>query len=410
MQAHIEMSLDKNQFSIILIREVKNMKKTTKIFAGVLGLAAIATATYFVVDKVTEDKKQQQSESEKPSRNYSDEERKTSDEIKKQLDDINEKINNDIKIPDDATEEEKKFIEEQKTYISVLKVIKDIQKNDCLHLQSYPDMDTEILSIDKIMKVDNNLLVLANTIVKDADVFFVKQVYYGLFAGNDSIVDSKTPEEFVEKLNSSQDVKMQEMHMIYEKEDDFCLDIYNNYAVNQPLVAQYINSGFQAKLIDSGLVDPYAAEHSNKCILAIELSKEETKKFILFEISFHNAQEKFGVDGVRSKVKAGDSDVKLYYKSISIYDDLGVDFRDTYDKLYDISSTEESGQKTQEAQAQAEIEEISTRDENGKVTGMDWDESQEKVEKKKAQNAAKLASQDAAMDYMPLYSDQELSL
>lgn len=63
-----------------------------------------------------------------------------------------------------------------------------------------------------------------------------------------------------------------------------------------------------------------------------------------------------------------------------------------------------------EAQAQAEIEEISTRDENGKVTGMDWDESQEKVEKKKAQNAAKLASQDAAMDYMPLYSDQELSL
>ena len=41
---------------------------------------------------------------------------------------------------------------------------------------------------------------------------------------------------------------------------------------------------------------------------------------------------------------------------------------------------------------------------------MDWDESQEKVEKKKAQNAAKLASQDAAMDYMPLYSDQELSL
>lgn len=62
------------------------------------------------------------------------------------------------------------------------------------------------------------------------------------------------------------------------------------------------------------------------------------------------------------------------------------------------------------AQAQAEIEEISTRDENGKVTGMDWDESREKVEKKKAQNAAKLASQDAAMDYMPLYSDQELSL
>lgn len=62
------------------------------------------------------------------------------------------------------------------------------------------------------------------------------------------------------------------------------------------------------------------------------------------------------------------------------------------------------------AEAQAEIDEISTRDENGKVTGMDWDEYQEKVEKKKAQNAAKLASQDAAMDHTPLYSDKELSL
>lgn len=63
-----------------------------------------------------------------------------------------------------------------------------------------------------------------------------------------------------------------------------------------------------------------------------------------------------------------------------------------------------------EAQAQAEIEEISTRDANGKVTGMAWDEYQEKVETKKAQNAAKLASQDAAMDHTPLYSDKELSL
>lgn len=66
--------------------------------------------------------------------------------------------------------------------------------------------------------------------------------------------------------------------------------------------------------------------------------------------------------------------------------------------------------KSAEAQAQAEIEEISTRDANGKVTGMAWDTYQEKVEKKKAQNAAKLASQDAAMDHTPLYSDKELSL
>ena len=84
---------------------------------------------------------------------------------------------------------------------------------------------------------------------------------------------------------------------------------------------------------------------------------------------------------------------------------MGIDFGSTYESLYDSTST-----KNDEAQAQAEIEEISTRDANGKVTGMDWDEYQEKVETKKAQNAAKLASQDAAMDHTPLYSDKELSL
>lgn len=101
------------------------------------------------------------------------------------------------------------------------------------------------------------------------------------------------------------------------------------------------------------------------------------------------------------------------YSKTSNNDNLHVGFDQTYKSAeldWKALSEEYSGQKTQEAQAQAEIEEISTRDENGKVTGMDWNESQEKVEKKKAQNAAKLTSQDAAMDYMPLYSDQELSL
>ena len=101
------------------------------------------------------------------------------------------------------------------------------------------------------------------------------------------------------------------------------------------------------------------------------------------------------------------------YSKTSNNDNLHVGFDQTYKSAeldWKALSEEYSGQKTQEAQAQAEIEEISTRDENGKVTGMDWNESQEKVEKKKAQNAAKLASQDAAMDHTPLYSDKELSL
>ena len=381
------------------------MKKGSKIVIAGLALASIVATVCIVVPQIKKQERQEEQEKQKPSRDYSTEEIAESDKIKEKLENIDDKINSGITIPEDATEEEKKELEEQKTYLSVLKVVKEIQKSKCQKLESYPNMESEILSIDKIMKNGNNLLVIANTIVKDADVYFMEQIYYEIFVGNDQIVNSKTPEEFVTKLNESKDVDMHELHMIYKKDDEFCSNIFNNYVINEPTIANLISNGYEAKLVNSGLVDPYAAAYSNKCILAIEMKGEESKQYFLLEISFHNAQEKFGVEGLREKIKNGDADVNLFYKSFSIFDDLGIDFGSTYESLYDSTST-----KNDEAQAQAEIEEISTRNENGNVTGFDWNAYKDLMKQKEAEKEAKELEQTATQQESVTYSDQELSL
>lgn len=63
-----------------------------------------------------------------------------------------------------------------------------------------------------------------------------------------------------------------------------------------------------------------------------------------------------------------------------------------------------------EAQAQAEIEEISTRNENGNVTGFDWNAYKDLMKQKEAEKEAKELEQTATQQESVTYSDQELSL
>lgn len=63
-----------------------------------------------------------------------------------------------------------------------------------------------------------------------------------------------------------------------------------------------------------------------------------------------------------------------------------------------------------EAQAQAEIEEIATRDENGNVTGFDWNAYKDLMKQKEAEKEAKELEQTVTQQESVTYSDQELSL
>lgn len=67
-------------------------------------------------------------------------------------------------------------------------------------------------------------------------------------------------------------------------------------------------------------------------------------------------------------------------------------------------------QSQQEAQAQAEIEEISTRNENGEMTGFDWNAYTDLMKQKEAEKEAKELEQTVTQQESVTYSDQELSL
>ena len=61
-------------------------------------------------------------------------------------------------------------------------------------------------------------------------------------------------------------------------------------------------------------------------------------------------------------------------------------------------------------EAQAEIEEISTRNENGNVTGFDWNAYTDLMKQKEAEKEAKELEQTVTQQESVTYSDQELSL
>lgn len=309
------------------------MKNITKSIIVCCAIAVIGASIGIAIHSL---KKQTYDENETISgKSYTNEELEESIKIKKQLEIINQKVQNDISIPENVTEGEKENLEKQKTYLSVLKVIKNIQKIYCPKLQSYMDMDSEILSINKILRDRDILLVLADTVVKDGDVFFNKQVYYEIYVGNDTVANSKTVEEFVNQLNESTDVSMRELHMIFSKDDEFCSNIFKNYAINEPTIADYLANGYEAKLLNSGLINPYAAQYSNKCVLEIELNNGENNWVAIIEISYHRAQKEFGYEEFREKVKNPDPNVEIMFKSFGMCENLGVDFNDVINQIFE---------------------------------------------------------------------------
>ncbi len=309
------------------------MKNITKSIIVCCAIAVIGASIGIAIHSL---KKQTYDENETISgKSYTNEELEESTKIKKQLEIINQKVQNDISIPENVTEGEKENLEKQKTYLSVLKVIKNIQKIYCPKLQSYMDMDSEILSINKILRDRDNLLVLADTVVKDGDIFFNKQVYYEIYVGNDTVANSKTVEELVNQLNESTDVSMRELHMIFSKDDEFCSNIFKNYAINEPTIADYLANGYEAKLLNSGLINPYAAQYSNKCVLEIELNNGENNWVAIIEISYHRAQKEFGYEEFREKVKNPDPNVEIMFKSFGMCENLGVDFNDVINQIFE---------------------------------------------------------------------------
>lgn len=389
----------------------KNKKLAPKLIVGTFATALIVAGVVFVVNnfkKGSSNKKEKTREEER----VKDEDQKLKQDLEKDQPDKNPE---DIIIPEDATDEEKEKIEQEKDYWQVIKQIKtqikELIKSTEANYNNESPAPNYIKNLQSIRRINNFYVGSDGSLIADLDLLYtenfgetsyMKQMNMIYSFGNENVALNDSSAKDI--LDFIQDKQTQTKLLTNFVESNFetgLKDFYNNHLKNFAGLKELQDAGYDVELQDMKCMLASFSEVPMRIFCVSKATKGEDVKYNYMEINASMVTMEMTLDQW------------VEYSKTSNNDNLHVGFDQTYKSAaldWKALSEEYSGQKTQEAQAQAEIEEISTRDENGKVTGMDWDESQEKVEKKKAQNAAKLASQDAAMDYMPLYSDQELSL
>ena len=380
-------------------------KKWIKITAGIATPIILVGAGYGIYKLIQSgllhnDNK----EAQKTFDNLSDKEKEESNAAKKKYEDH---VESDKK-PDDITinENDSKEVVEQKleeqNYWKIINTLKDMFKsqNDKIVIGDKVDSDNfsgrDALSIGNIY-LSGNAAYVEFDVVEKAGYIFSNYTSLMLIQLKDNDI---TLDNFHENIDANFD--MIECAQFDANNNDYLNRMYK-MAISQDdnFLCQYAkNNSMEMELIAGGCILSENGVATSADML-IKLFNDEKMEYKLINVlipslgviateeDFANCEKRF----------EDDQDVVIVKPRAKINSNL--------EGWQEIQS---KYNKSAQAQAQAEIDEISTRDANGKVTGMDWDEYQEKVEKKKAQNAAKLASQDAAMDHTPLYSDKELSL
>ena len=399
----------KAEIEKIIVSKHKKSKARKIIIGSVVGTMAAATIVCVFVpqirnaifnffnknageeDERTPEEIKRDKEIDKLKELISDEENERN---KNELDEItnNKEKPENIVIPENATKEEKQTLEAKKTY---LKIIENINR---LYLEKFPPITSEnsndiastMTGINNIYKTDDGYVFYISAMNKYGDRYYKSNAF--LEISTNEIYSSFA--ELNEILDQQQTSKLLYVFNDYGR----CEDI--NQEIFRLCSSAYVSNGGSCELIDMStniLIDNGFPPSSSLIFMKVENPEEELfYKLGIVNYSTESAMSETYDDLVtRLQNKTG---YKQFAPGFHLLYDTGMDW-----EAYRI-------QNESQAQAQAEIDEISTRDANGKVTGMAWDEYQEKVETKKAQNAAKLASQDAAMNHTPLYSDKELSL
>ena len=389
----------------------KNKKLAPKLIVGTFATALLVAGVVFVVNNFKKGSSDIKNET-PAEKKAKEEDKKLKEELEKDQPDKNPE---DIVIPEDATDEEKEKIEQEKDYWQVIKQIKtqikELIKSTEANYNNESPAPNYIKNLQSIRRINNFYVDTDGSLIADLDLLYtenfgetsyMKQMNMIYSFGNENVALNDSSAKDI--LDFIQDKQTQTKLLTNFVESNFetgLKDFYNNHLKNFAGLKELQDDGYDVELQDMKCMLASFSEVPMRIFCVSKATKGEDVKYNYMEINASMVTMEMTLDQW------------VEYSKTSNNDNLHVGFDQTYKSAaldWKALSEEYSGQKTQEAQAQAEIEEISTRDENGKVTGMAWNESQEKVEKKKAQNAAKLASQDAAMDYMPLYSDQELSL
>lgn len=413
-------------------RKTRKVKSAAKVIVVTLAIGATAIGIYKVADKVISDLQSKLSpEEQKDLDEKKKEEEKLKDDISK---DTPDKDPNEIVIPvvptkeDGATDEEiaeaqqkadeakkeKEYwmsVKETKEKISdnISDQISEITKND-------PNFDKSALpeylsGFQKVRRINNAYVMEDGSLIVDCDYLYQKT-----YANGESVLrQANASFRFVNPnlestFNTTQDLInfMQNEATTSEMfglnnglEYEELADVYYNHINHLGLLNDYAEQGAKVELEKIT-----AYEFDGECPVHYYCTSKVTNGdkiiYVVTDVTSQIATQNMTME--EWKTWAKDPTNKRGVFSLYEYSMNPLNFD------WKALSEEYSGQKTQEAQAQAEIEEISTRNENGNVTGFDWNAYKDLMKQKEAEKEAKELEQTATQQASVTYSDQELSL
>lgn len=409
-----------------------NKKRIIKAVSISIGTVVVLTSLSVVVQKVIDHfSKLLNEEDKKHIKKRKDEEERLIDDISN---DVPDKDPNDIVIPkvptkeEGATDEEiaeaEKKVEEakqEKEYWTSVKETKEkITENISNQIfeitKDDPDYDKSQLpdylkGFQKVRRINNAYVMNDGSLLVDCDYLYLETFKDGTTAlrqmnATFRFVNENLPSTFnttqditnfmTNESTSSEMFGMNEGVVLEELND-----VFKNHICNIGTLGEYVENGAKIELEKIS-----AYEYDGDCpIRYYSIAKVTDGEKIIYVAS-----------DVASDVKTGDFTMDEWRTWAKDPNDKGGVFCD-YEYIFlplnldwKALSEEYSGQKTQEAEAQSEIEEISTRDENGNVTGFDWNAYADLMKQKEAEKEAKELEQTVTQQESVTYSDQELSL
>ena len=389
----------------------KNKKLAPKLIVGTFATALIVAGVVFVVNNFK--KGNSAIKNETPAEKIAKEEdEKLKEELEKDKPDKNP---DDIVIPEDATDEEKEKIEQEKDYWQVIKQIKtqitELIKSTEANYSAENPAPNYIKNLQSIRRINNFYVGSDGSLIADLDLLYtenfgensyMRQMNMIYSFGNENI--ELNDSSATDILNFIQDTQTQTKLLTNFVESNFetgLEDFYNNHLKNFAGLKELQDDGYDVELQDMKCTLASFSEVPMRIFCVSKATKGEDVKYNYMEINVSMVTMEMTLDQW------------VEYSKTSNNDNFHVGFDQTYKSAeldWKALSEEYSGQKTQEAQAQAEIEEISTRNENGNVTGVDWNAYADLMKQKEAEKEAKELEQTVTQQESVTYSDQELSL
>ena len=389
----------------------KNKKLAPKLIVGTFATALIVAGVVFVVNNFK--KGNSAIKNETPAEKIAKEEdEKLKEELEKDKPDKNPE---DIVIPEDATDEEKEKIEQEKDYWQVIKQIKtqitELIKSTEANYNDENLAPNYIKNLQSIRRINNFYVGSDGSLIADIDLLYtenfgensyMRQMNMIYSFGNENI--ELNDSSATDILNFIQDTQTQTKLLTNFVESNFetgLEDFYNNHLKNFAGLKELQDDGYDVELQDMKCTLASFSEVPMRIFCVSKATKGEDVKYNYMEINVSMVTMEMTLDQW------------VEYSKTSNNDNFHVGFDQTYKSAeldWKALSEEYSGQKTQEAQAQAEIEEISTRNENGNVTGFDWNAYTDLMKQKEAEKEAKELEQTVTQQESVTYSDQELSL